>query len=463
MADIITVDEAGVETLSLTAIEIEVLARFREVFGADFAISAQTPQGQIAGILAVALSEVTEQIAHGGNGTSIYNAGGSQLDALGGLIGRGLASRSRVTVTLRGVSGTSIPAGSRAQTADRAVFRTTADAVLGTGDTAAVMESVEEGAVAAAAGALADIVTVVPGWESVTNAAAAILGQDRQPDAEYRQTIIAQSSRASTGPLDAMRAALDETTATRNRLVENTSDALVVTREWPVGPNAILVVVEGGGDAAVRRAIETHRGMGVGTMSAIRGGPPDDMDLQVVSNGSVEWDGTAYTGLDLTGTSSPAEKATALDALLPATVTVRYTGGRYVAVYRWVPSASPAFDDGTVATAFGFDPVSSTASPGPFIRPRERALAVDLTVTRQDTFPADGFTQIQSALLAVPVGYGLGEEVWLNDFLAAAERIAGTRVSTITVQADGADVSGVTAALDSVWSLDSANITITLT
>ena len=274
--------------------------------------------------------------------------------------------------------------------------------------------------------------------------------------------MIDRAARTSVGPLAAVRAAVLDALATREQTVENTSDAAVVVQEWPVGAHSILAVVDGGADAAIRRAIETHRGMGVGTITAITGGAADDSALDAISNGSIEWDGTTYTGLDLSGAGTATAKAAALDSLLPASVSIRYIGGRYVAVYRWTPASTPGFDDGAVATAFGLDPDGSEASPGPFVRPVSRSLTVELTATRQAVFPADGLDQIRAALLAVPTRYGLGEEVWLNDFLVAAESVLGTRVSVISVQADGADVSGVAAPLDNRWTLDIADVTITI-
>ena len=57
------------------------------------------------------------------------------------------------------------------------MFRTVADVALAPSPGVSVeMEAVEEGAVMAAAGTLTQIVTVVAGWETITNAAAAVLG-----------------------------------------------------------------------------------------------------------------------------------------------------------------------------------------------------------------------------------------------------------------------------------------------
>ena len=106
------------------------------------------------------------------------------------------------------------------------------------------------------------------------------------------------------------------------------------------------------------------------------------------------------------------------------------------------------------------------------MRPTARALTVTFTLTRRTGFPGDGLERVRSSVLArvggmdaitgrdltddardgirsqleslgAAEGYAIGEEVWANDILGAAERVPGTRVTLLTVQADGADVSGV--------------------
>ena len=44
--------------------------------------------------------------------------------------------------------------------------------------------------------------------------------------------------------------------------------------------------------------------------------------------------------------------------------------------------------------------------------------------------------------LGASAGYAIGAELWANDILGAAERIPGTRVTLLSVQAGGVDVSG---------------------
>ena len=149
------------------------------------------------------------------------------------------------------------------------------------------MEAVETGPIEVAPGALSEIVTVISGWERVTNVAAGIAGRDAQSDTDYRQALITRSARNTAGPLAALNAALEEAATTRRRITENTESTVMVVDEWPLRPHSICVIAEGGTDGDVQRSVENHRGMGVAVTVAAIGGTPDNGVLDSVSDGTV--------------------------------------------------------------------------------------------------------------------------------------------------------------------------------
>ena len=384
-------------------------------------------------------------------------------------IRRRLATRSRVTATLTGVAGTGVEAGSLAKTStDGDQFRTLADVVLSPSGVVVEMEAVESGPIEAPAGTLTVIVTAIAGWETITNAAAATPGINREEDEEFRASAFVRTAHSSSGPLDGIRGALEDALAGRTRVLDNRTKVAKVVQEYTLDPNSVLVIAEKGSDGDIMRAVENHRGMGCGTMAAIRGGMPDETALGMVSNGTVTWGGVSYTGLDLSGATTPVDRAAALTALLvSAGVTVSYIDGAYVAQFGWDPDESPNFGNGTAESAYGLDADSNAYPAGPFYRPRIRELTVAMTLTRRPGFPADGLAQVRGGTRQHPNGvidrvreYGIGEEVWANDLLTRAERVTGTRITGLTVQYAGADASGVAVPLDAVWNLPNENLTI---
>ena len=460
------VDAAGTRILTLDEAVLNAFDVLTELFGADLSAAPQTPQGQIAGAVGLLAVQAGEALVAEDNARDLTTAIGAQLEAYGSIldIRRTPEARSQVTATVTGVAGTGLPAKSVAETAGGAQFQTVSDVTLSPAGVPVEMEAVDAGPVEAAAGTLTRIVTVVSGWETVTNPAAATVGRSPEPDVVYRALYQTRTARNAVGHVSAVEAAVEAAGATRGKAHENPSDTAATVQEFTIRPYGTLILAEGGTDTAIRRAVETTRGQGVPVMTAIRGGPPDDTALSLVSDGTVTWAGTAYTGLDLTSASTGAARAAALTTLLDGTgVTVAYIDAAYVAQYVWFPDKAPTFGSGTVDTAFGLDSAAATGGEGPFVRARVRNLTVTLAVTQQFGFPADGLQQIRTAVTAVVEAYPLGGQVWSNDLLAAAEAVSASRVTAITVTYAAVAVSGVEPPADVVWALPAANLTITLT
>jgi len=193
-------------------------------------------------------------------------------------------------------------------------------------------------------------------------------------------------------------------------------------------------------------------------MVAIRGGTPDMSALDRISAGTVTWDGIDFVNLDLTGASSGIDKAAALttllkDARLP--VEVKFIDGRFFAFHHWLPSRTPAFEN---ADAFGLNAEDAETPIGPFVRPREQALNVTSDITRVRGFFGDSLNDIRQSLQTLVSGLDIGSQIWLNDFLVAIESVPGTRVTSLAVQSNDADIAGVTPPLDTLWTLPPINI-----
>ena len=304
MARSLEVDETGIRAASLAETREDLNERQVASYGGDLALGEPTPQGQWSGIAAAALAIYGEASVRAGlYGSSVDHAPGTFLDALGSIldIRRLEATYSRITATLTGVSGTQVPAGSRARTTEGSLFETLAAVVLEPSGVQVTMRAAEAGAIEAPAGALNRIVTVVAGWETVTNTENAVVGRARQGDAEYRAAYLTRTAHSSVGPMPALEAALAEALAGRVSVSDNSTDTADTIQGWTLGPHSVLVIAEGGLVGDVRRAVENHRGMGVATTVGIVGGTPDNTALDAVSNGTVAWNGTDYTGLDLSG------------------------------------------------------------------------------------------------------------------------------------------------------------------
>ena len=242
---------------------------FKSALGAGLELAPETPQGQLIGVLALTLAEMDEALVSVANGFSLDHALGFHLDSLGSLLGirRFPATRSTVEVTMTGQPGTTIPAGSRARTSVGDLFMLPVAVVVGEEGTAnATMESVDEGPVPAAAGHLNELVDLVAGWESVTNAAPATLGRRRESDDGFRARFGLHTARNARSSTEAILAAvLNVDGIVRALIRENTAAALTTVQGTAIESHSVYVAAEGGADADVASAIAKSKPTGVGT------------------------------------------------------------------------------------------------------------------------------------------------------------------------------------------------------
>ena len=182
------IGDFGIETHTLG----EWVRDFQDVFiaalGADVSLDRATAIGRIVNELSIRGMTFDEFVTYVDNGQNLYHATGRQLIDYSTLMGIPFksGSRSTVTVTITGTAGTIVPSGSRIRTSAGAVFETTADALIAQGGTVDVLCRAQRiGPVIASANALTQIVDVISGWTSVTNAAAASPGKNAESESEW--------------------------------------------------------------------------------------------------------------------------------------------------------------------------------------------------------------------------------------------------------------------------------------
>lgn len=260
-----TVTPQGVIPRDLTGYRALFETRFREAFGDDLVLKAESPAGEQVGIMASSAAELDEGLVSLSNAISVSRSVDLELDTHGELLDlrRRSASRSRVTLTLTGVAGTTVPARSRASTDAGVEFRTVASALIPSGGAINVVaESVDVGAIEVGPGQIRNIVTGVAGWETVTNAASAAPGIARETNRAYRARYFASTGRLARGPVDAIQAALIEAGATALRIERNETDADIALAGITLPAYSLLCVVQSGQDADIAAAIVKSKGLG---------------------------------------------------------------------------------------------------------------------------------------------------------------------------------------------------------
>lgn len=247
----------------------EYQAAFRAVFGADIVVDGDSLYGQLIGILAereAELWELVEAVYH-----SAYpdTAEGVSLALSGTLTGHTpfKATYSTVTVTC-GTNGTSpvtLPAGRQVRVPSTlATFETTAEVTIPAGGTVDVAcRAIETGPIEAPAGTLTEIVTPVAGWDTVTNAADAVVGRYAETDAEFRLRRARELVIARGGTIGAMETRIrNEVAGVTYCAVSENRSSLTVNG---LKPHSVHVTVIGGADQAVADKIWETKPAGADT------------------------------------------------------------------------------------------------------------------------------------------------------------------------------------------------------
>lgn len=267
------IDATGVIIPDTETIQQDVFAEWRAIFGDDFYVTPDTPEGvMVAG-------EVTSRISAARIAASQANqvnpnySGGIYLDAIWALTGgaRRPAEHSTVTATLAGVSGTIIPAGSLAATAAGDNFELIGSVIIGGGGTiTGEFRSVVAGPIPIAINTLTQVVSGILGWETVDNAAAGTVGRTVESDQasrlRRRQTLALQGRSTAEAIISNV---MDVEGVRSMTFLENTAATTQSIQGISMVRNSIWACVLGGTNLDVATALREGKSAGAGYNGAV--------------------------------------------------------------------------------------------------------------------------------------------------------------------------------------------------
>lgn len=235
--------------------------------------------GQITEILAYELGQLAEANMAVYDARSVSNATGLQLDNLALIVGvtRQEATKGTVTLTCTGTDGTVITQGKIVEgggSDGKARWVISEDATIGavtSGTVDVAAKAQDAGQIVATAGQITTIVTAVDGWDTVTNAAAADPGNDRETDSELRarrQRALQAAGATSTNAILSALLELDEVSGAT--VVDNPTGSTATVAGVSVDPYAVACIVApdsmtADDQAVVVKAIYDHLGAGTAT------------------------------------------------------------------------------------------------------------------------------------------------------------------------------------------------------
>ena len=230
-------------------------------FGGGVNPSLSTPQGQIASSNSAIISDKNSAIAYVVNQIDPQYSEGRFQDAIGRFyfMTRNAASSTVVIATIGGIPGSYIPAGVLALDTSQNVYQLLGSVNIGMdGTVPAEFANVATGPIPCPVGALTQLYQTVPGWDTVTNASAGILGSDVESSQAFelrRQNSVALNSHGTT---DAIFANVYAVAGVLDcYVIDNPSGNTVDygSTNYPLAPHSIYVAVVGGSASAIAQAI----------------------------------------------------------------------------------------------------------------------------------------------------------------------------------------------------------------
>lgn len=267
MVDYQYITDTGTIVADTSALLAEVQTSFKALFGVDLVLDPSTPQGVLMTALTLMRTKIVNNNAALANQINPNIAGGVFLDAIMALLGvqRTAATRTVVPgVTLTGVAGTLISAGSQAENENGDLFETISNVVIGVDGTATTnFQAVEYGPIVCPQNTLNQISTNILGWETVNNPNPGTVGSNTQSDQAaraYRNNTLAFQGVAL--PV-AIISALYHTEGVQSlSFLENNAATTQVIEGISLVANSIWVCINGGSDTDVAAALLENKSNG---------------------------------------------------------------------------------------------------------------------------------------------------------------------------------------------------------
>ena len=257
-------NETGFQAQAVDDVRNDVRALFIEAFKSanlpPLNTDPSTPQGQLIDSLTASIVHKDSELLYLANQFNPLVASGIFQDALARIyfITRQKAIKSRCTCKATGRQGTKIPKGTLIQSEiDATQWQSLQDVEINKSGVAFIdFECLQEGAIQANTNTLTQIVTVVAGFDTVTNEKKAIVGRNAESQSEFearRYLSVALNSRSTLASVYGRVGQVQGVLSLY--VVENKGNVAKVVDGVSLNPHSVFVSVLGGNDLDVATSI----------------------------------------------------------------------------------------------------------------------------------------------------------------------------------------------------------------
>lgn len=269
----ITIDyEKGIKADDTATVRQSLVEAWQEVFSDENATintEAESPAGQIIDSQAVLVTAKDSELVELMNQFDPRKADGIFQEALAAIyfLTRKTAQPTVVECVCTGLQGTTIPAGSMIQNDDGYKLTSVGAVTIPAGGSINVeFQTVDVGAIPIPANSCNKIITVIAGWDTVSNANAGVVGQlkESRTALETRRALsVAKNSHGSRLSLQGSIASIDGVLDCL--VLENNKDTPDTKQGISLVAHSVAICVYGGADNDIAEMIYNKLDAGCGT------------------------------------------------------------------------------------------------------------------------------------------------------------------------------------------------------
>ena len=230
---------------------------------------AETPAGQLIDGQTALIAEKDAEILRMGNNFNPQTATGVAQDALAKIyfLERQVAEPTLVTCQCKGLQGTIIPYGAVVQDVNGNTFYNIVPSTIpASGEVSTVFRCSVYGPIEVGAETVNKIITVIPGWDSVSNMAAGVTGRDKETQSEFENRRAASVAKNSHGLAESVGGTVGNLRGVvACRVEQNRGDSAITKMGVTIPPHSIYLSVYGGEQQDIGYVIHTKLDAGCGT------------------------------------------------------------------------------------------------------------------------------------------------------------------------------------------------------
>ena len=235
---------------------------------------AATPAGQLVDSETMILAQINAELLYLFSQLNPRLAEGVWQDAIGYIyfLTRKIAEPTTVQVTCTGLQGTAIPIGAQVESDDGYRYEcTVATEIPPEGSALVNFQCIEAGPIECRANTINKIITVIPGWDTVSNAAPGVTGRDRESQVDFENRRFESVAKNSHGAVASLQGALwDLEGVVDCRVLENPGDVAFTGEEpeahgIPIPGHSVAICIYGGSDEKIAETIYLKKDAGCGT------------------------------------------------------------------------------------------------------------------------------------------------------------------------------------------------------